>query len=57
MDNIQAAHCGRLNGLGQDPDARVQVDQVVLVQHGGQAGDRAGRVSGQRPERFELGEY
>jgi hypothetical protein len=57
VNSIQAAHCGRLDGLGQDPDTRVQIDQVDLVQHGGQAGDRAGCVPGQRPECFDFGEY
>jgi hypothetical protein len=41
VNSIQAAHCGRLDGPGQDPDARVQVDQVDLVQLGGQAGPAA----------------
>jgi hypothetical protein len=43
VNSIQAAHCGRLDGLGQDPDARVQVYQVDQVQHGGQAGPRCVR--------------
>ena len=47
MNSIKAAHRGRLDGLGQDPDTRVQIDQADLVQHGGQAGDRAGRMPGQ----------
>jgi len=50
VNGIQAAHCGRLDGPSQDPDALIQVDQVDLVQHGGQAGDRLWRVPGQRPE-------
>ena len=56
VNSIQAAHCGRLDGLGQDPDRRVQIDQVDLVQHGGQAADRAGPVPGQCPERFDFSE-
>jgi len=39
VNSIQAAHCGRLDGLGQDPDTRVQIDQVDLVQHGGHLPD------------------
>ena len=56
VNSIQAAHSGRLDGLGQDPDTRVQIDQVDLVQYGGQAGNRAGRVPGQCPERFDFSE-
>jgi hypothetical protein len=57
VNNTQAAHRGRLDGLGQDPDTRVQIDQVDLVQHGGQAGDRAWRVPGQCTECFDFGKY
>ena len=32
VNHIQAAYCGRLDGLGQDPDPRVQIDQVDLIQ-------------------------
>jgi len=30
VKSIQAAHRGRLGGPGQDPDTRVQIDQVDL---------------------------
>jgi len=56
VNSIQAAHRGRLDGLRQDPDTRVQINQVDLVQHGGQAGNRAGRIPGQRPERLDFSE-
>jgi hypothetical protein len=50
VDRVQAADRGRPGGLSQDPDTRVEVDQVDLVQHGRQAGNGVWRISGERPE-------
>lgn len=44
MNGIQAAHCDWPYGPGQNPDARAQIDQVDLIQHGRQTGDRLCRI-------------
>ena len=54
VDRVQAADGGRADGLGQDPDGWVQVDQLYLVQHCRQPGDRIWCVSGQRAEGLDL---
>ena len=57
MDRVQATDGDRLCGLGQEPDGRVQTDQVNLVKHCRESGHGVGRVPGQRPERLDFRQY
>jgi hypothetical protein len=50
VDRVQAADCGGPVGLGQDPDGRVQADQLDLVQDGREPGHGVGRMPGKRTE-------
>lgn len=51
MDGVQAAHRRWRDHPGQYPDALVQVDQVDLDQHGGQARGRLRRGGSQAHRR------